>query len=241
MIEEKRNDGIFLSIFGFGMGNYKDSKMEKIADKGNGTLAYIDNMLEAKKVFVSQLAGTLFTVAKDVKIQVEFNPSKVKAYRLIGYENRILENKDFNDDKKDAGEIGAGHTVTALYEIVPAGSKEEFPGTDALKYQKVQVSASDELLTVKLRYKEPDGDTSKLLSKTLKPQDASVKPSENYNFATSVAEFGMILRDSKYKGNSTYDDVLARAKASKGKDDDGYRAEFIKLVELAQILDTKTK
>ena len=241
MIEEKRNDGIFLSIFGFGMGNYKDSKMEKIADKGNGTLAYIDNMLEAKKVFVSKLAGTLFTVAKDVKIQVEFNPSKVKAYRLIGYENRILENKDFNDDKKDAGEIGAGHTVTALYEIVPAGSKEEFPGTDALKYQKVQVSASDELLTVKLRYKEPDGDTSKLLSKTLKPQDASVKPSENYNFATSVAEFVMILRDSKYKGNSTYDDVLARAKASKGKDDDGYRAEFIKLVELAQILDTKTK
>jgi Ca-activated chloride channel family protein len=176
MIEEKRNDGIFLSIFGFGMGNYKDSKMEKIADKGNGTLAYIDNMLEAKKVFVSQLAGTLFTVAKDVKIQVEFNPAKVKAYRLIGYENRMLENKDFNDDKKDAGEIGAGHTVTALYEIVPAGSKEEFPGTDALKYQQVKVAPSDELLTVKLRYKEPDGDTSKLLTKILRPQDASAQP-----------------------------------------------------------------
>ena len=241
MIEEKRDDGIFLSIFGFGMGNYKDSKMEKIADKGNGTLAYIDNMLEAKKVFVSQLAGTLFTVAKDVKIQVEFNPAKVKAYRLIGYENRMLENKDFNDDKKDAGEIGAGHTVTALYEIVPAGSKEEFPGTDPLKYQQVQVAPSNELLTVKLRYKEPDGDTSKLLAKTLQPQGAIVQPSENYNFATSVVEFGMILRDSKYKGSSTYDDVLARAKASKGKDDDGYRAEFIKLVELAQILDIKTK
>jgi Ca-activated chloride channel family protein len=241
MIEEKRNDGIFLSIFGFGMGNYKDSKMEKIADKGNGTLAYIDNMLEAKKVFVSQLAGTLFTVAKDVKIQVEFNPAKVKAYRLIGYENRMLENKDFNDDKKDAGEIGAGHTVTALYEIVPAGSKEEFPGTDALKYQQVKVAPSDELLTVKLRYKEPDGDTSKLLTKILRPQDASAQPTENYNFATSVAEFGMILRDSKYKGSSAYDDVLQRAKSSKGKDDDGYRAEFIKLVELAQLLDTKGK
>jgi Ca-activated chloride channel family protein len=153
----------------------------------------------------------------------------------------MLENKDFNDDKKDAGEIGAGHTVTALYEIVPAGSKEEFPGTDPLKYQQVQVNPSGELLTVKLRYKEPDGDTSKLLTRILQPQDAGRQASGNYNFATSVAEFGMILRDSKYKGSATYDDVLARAKASKGSDDDGYRAEFIKLVELAQILDAKAK
>jgi len=197
--------------------------------------------LEAKKVFVNQLAGTLFTVAKDVKIQVEFNPAQVKAYRLVGYENRKLENKDFNDDKKDAGEIGAGHTVTALYEIALAGSKEDFPGTDALKYQKVTVTPSNELLTVKLRYKEPAADQSKLLAYTLQMPKQGSQLSENYNFATSVAEFGLILRDSQYKGISAYQDVIARAKASKGKDDDGYRAEFIKIVELAQMLDIKTK
>ncbi len=239
MIEEKRNDGIFLTILGFGMGNYKDAKMEKLADKGNGSIAYIDNLLEAKKVFVNQLTGTLFTIAKDVKIQVEFNPAKVKAYRLIGYENRKLENKDFNDDKKDAGELGAGHTVTALYEVVPSDSKEEFAKTDDLKYQKVAVAPSDDLLTVKLRYKEPTGDTSKLLSKEVNSKAEVIKPSNNFEFASAVAEFGLLLRNSQYKAGASYRDVLERAKAAKGSDSDGYRADFIKLVEIAQMVDTR--
>lgn len=239
MIEERRDEGIFLSILGFGMGNYKDAKMEKLADKGNGSIAYIDNLLEAKKVFVSQLTGTLFTIAKDVKIQVEFNPAQVKAYRLIGYENRRLENKDFNDDKKDAGELGAGHTVTALYEVVPGDSQEQFAKTDDLKYQKVSVTPSDELLTVKLRYKEPAGDTSKLLTKIINTKEETAGPSENFHFASSVAEFGLLLRNSQYKANATYQSVLERAKAAKGIDGDGYRADFIKLVEIAQMLDNR--
>jgi Ca-activated chloride channel family protein len=237
MIEEKRDDGIFLTVLGFGTGNYKDSRMEKLADKGNGNFAYVDNLMEAKKVFVTGLTGTLFTIAKDVKIQVEFNPSKVKAYRLIGYENRMLKKEDFNDDKKDAGEMGAGHRVTALYEIVPADSKEEFGSVDQLKYQTTAVSGSRELLTVKLRYKEPDGDQSKLITRQL---DAAEKEaSENLKFATAVAEFGMLLRDSKYKGSANFSDVIARAKQAKGRDDDGYRAEFIRLVEQAELLSMK--
>jgi Ca-activated chloride channel family protein len=239
MIEERRDEGIFLTILGFGMGNYKDAKMEKLADKGNGSIAYIDNLLEAKKVFVSQLTGTLFTIAKDVKIQVEFNPAQVKAYRLIGYENRRLENKDFNDDKKDAGELGAGHTVTALYELVPADSQEQFSQTDDLKYQKVSVTPSDELLTVKLRYKEPTGDTSKLLTKVINVKEGTVQPSESLRFASSVAEFGLLLRNSQYKANADYQSVLERARLAKGADSDGYRADFIKLVEIAQMLDNR--
>jgi len=236
IIEEKRDEGIFLTVLGFGMGNYKDAKMEKLADKGNGNFAYVDNLLEAKKVFVKQLPATLFTIAKDVKIQVEFNPAKVKAYRLIGYENRMLKKEDFNDDKKDAGEIGAGHTVTVLYEIVPAGSGEDFAGTDPLKYQEVKVKPSDEMLTVKLRYKEPNEDVSKLITRTVTGKEKEAQASNNLNFASAVAEFGMLLRDSQYKGSSSYQSVLERAKLAKGDDADGYRAEFIRLAEMAQIL-----
>jgi Ca-activated chloride channel family protein len=215
--------------------------MEQMADKGNGSIAYIDTLLEAKKVFVTQLTGTLLTIAKDVKIQVEFNPGKVKAYRLVGYENRKLENKDFNDDKKDAGEIGAGHSVTALYEIVPADLKEEFGKTDALKYQQVAVKSSDELMTVKLRYKEPSEDTSKLLTKVVKATEELAAPSGNFNFAASVAEFGMLLRNSPYKANASYQAVIDRAKAAKGQDPNGDRADFIRLAETAQMIDTRTK
>lgn len=241
-IEEKRDEGVFLTVLGFGMGNYKDAKMEKLADKGNGSLAYIDSLLEAKKVFVTQLTGTLFTIAKDVKIQVEFNPAKVKAYRLVGYENRMLKKEDFNDDKKDAGEIGAGHSVTALYEIVPVDSKEQFAGADELQYQQVTIKSSNDLLTVKLRYKEPKEDASKLITKTVTGSEKDSQPSENLAFASAVAEFGLLLRDSQYKGDSSYQDVLARARAAKGKDADGYRAEFIKLAEIAELLGSaKTK
>lgn len=241
MIEERRDDGIFLTVLGFGMGNYKDSKMEKLADKGNGSLSYIDNLLEAKKVFVTQLTGTLFTIAKDVKIQVEFNSAKVKAYRLVGYENRKLENKDFNDDKKDAGELGAGHTVTALYEVALSDSREDFVKNDDLKYQQVTLNPSEDLLTVKLRYKEPTADTSKLLIRIINASEETVRPSENFRFASGVAEFGLLLRNSQYKANASYQSVLERVKAAKGADSDGYRADLIKLVEIAQMLDTKNK
>jgi Ca-activated chloride channel homolog len=239
IIEEKRGDGIFLTVLGFGDGNYKDSRMETLADKGNGNLAYIDTMLEAKKVFVNQLTGTLFTIAKDVKIQVEFNPSKVKAYRLVGYENRMLKKEDFNNDKKDAGEIGAGHTVTALYEIVPAGSSEAFDKVDDLKYQKTTVTPSDELLTVKIRYKEPKEDVSKLLTRQVTGKAGDSAASNNLQFASAVAEFGMLLRDSQFKGTSTYQEALAQAKAAKGTDDDGFRADFIKMIEMAQMISGK--
>jgi len=237
LIEDRRDDGIFLTTLGFGMGNYKDSKMEKLADKGNGNAAYIDNLLEAKKVFVNELNSTLFTIAKDVKLQIEFNPAKVKAYRLIGYENRMLKKEDFNDDKKDAGELGAGHSVTALYEIVPADSTEDIPDVDPMKYQKTVTIPSDDVLTVKLRYKNPDEDKSKLLEGVILDSDLSGKASENFLFASAVAEFGLILRRSEHKGNASYESVLARARSSKGEDKYGYRAEFIKLVEMAEILD----
>ena len=238
MIEEMRDDGVFLTVLGFGTGNYQDAKMEQLADKGNGNFAYIDNLMEAKKVFVNQLTGTLYTIAKDVKIQVEFNPGQVKAYRLIGYENRALKKEDFNNDKKDAGELGAGHTVTALYELVMADSQEDVAGkVDDLKYQKTQAVKSDEIMTVKLRYKPPKENVSKLITQTVTKIDD--KPSQNFNFAASVAEFGMLLRDSKFKANASYESVIARAKAAKGIDDEGYRAEFIRMVESAQILDVK--
>ena len=242
LIEEKRRGGVFLSVFGFGTGNLNDSMMEKLADKGNGNYAYIDTDAEARKALGDQVGGTLVTIAKDVKIQVEFNARLVAGYRLIGYENRLLADRDFNDDTKDAGEIGAGHTVTALYEIVPAGQKVENPGVDDLKYAQVtpQTTAdagANELLTVKLRYKEPDGDESKLLSVGVVNNNAGYRnASENFRFASSVAEFGMLLRDSRYKGQSSYDGALELARASAGADLRGYRAEFVKLVETAKSL-----
>jgi Ca-activated chloride channel homolog len=237
LIEEKRKDGIYLSVLGFGMGNYKDSKMEKLADKGNGNYAYIDNMLEAKKVFVGQLAGTLYTIAKDVKIQVEFNPAKVSAYRLLGYENRLLSKEDFNNDVKDAGDMGAGHSVTAFYEIVPVGVKIDLPKVDSLKYLHSSVQTiptqTDELSTVKIRYKQPKDTTSILMEIPVQDKVNSFeKVSENFQFASSVVEFCMILRESKFMGTAHYDHVLECARAAKGEDKEGYRSEFIQLVEM---------
>lgn len=240
LIEKEREDGVFLTVLGFGTGNYKDSKMEQLADKGNGNYAYVDNILEAKKVLVKEMGGTLLTIAKDVKIQIEFNPAKVKAYRLVGYENRLLNKEDFNDDKKDAGELGSGHTVTAIYEIIPAGSSEPVVSVDSLKYQQVSVgtrSASNEVMTIKFRYKEPKESTSQLITKVLNDHKTPFEQSsENCRFSCAVAEFGMLLRDSKYKGDAGYSEILSLAKASKGKDEDGYRAEFIRLVEMAELL-----
>lgn len=242
LIEEKRKSGIFLTVLGYGMGNIKDSKMETLADKGNGNYAYIDNISEARKVLINEFGGTLFTVAKDVKLQVEFNPSKVQAYRLIGYENRLLADEDFNNDRKDAGDMGAGHTVTAFYEVIPFGVKSGFtPFIDPLKYQKYEVMASNngspEMLTVKLRYKQPDGHQSKLLQKALLDTNSPFdKASENFRFAAAVAEFGLLLRQSEYKRDANYEQVILMAQAAKGKDTEGYRAEFINLVKSAALL-----
>jgi len=243
MIEEKRKEGVFLTVLGFGGGNYQDAKMEKLADHGNGNYAYIDNILEAQKVMVNEMSGTLYTVAKDVKIQIEFNPSKVKSYRLIGYENRLLNKEDFNDDTKDAGELGAGHTVTALYEVVPAEVEEELTASvDPLRYQEQNLTAkanSKEWLTVKFRYKPPQSDSSLLMVSSYSKKARSFKKaSENLRFASAVAGFGMLLMDSKYKGSLNFDAVLKQAKASKGKDEEGYRAEFISLVKKASLLET---
>jgi Ca-activated chloride channel family protein len=240
-IEEKRDDGIFLTVLGFGMGNYKDARLEQLADKGNGNHAYIDNILEAKKVLVTDLTATLFTIAKDVKIQVEFNPAKIESYRLIGYENRLLQDKDFEDDTKDAGEIGAGHTVTALYEAVPAGKKSKESDTYELRYQETKIKdnaeKTDEVLTVSIRYKEPDGDTSKLFSESLKGKPVPLsQSSDNFRFSAAVAEFAMLLRDSEFKGSSSIKHVLKQAKTSTGQDPFGYRAEFLTLVEKAGLL-----
>ena len=241
LIEEKAKSGVFLSVLGFGMGNYKDSNLEKLADKGNGNYAYIDTINEARKVLVEEMGGTLVTIAKDVKIQVEFNPAEVNAYRLIGYENRIMRAEDFNDDTKDAGEIGAGHTVTALYEVVPAGTAVDVPNVDPLKYQQstqlTGAATSGEMLTLKLRYKEPDGDTSKLLVFEIVDDGAQISDaSSDFRFAAGVAVFGMILRDSEYKGSATYDTVVALAEDGLDDDEHGYRAEFINLVLAAKTL-----
>ncbi len=244
LIEEKRESGVFLTVLGFGMGNYKDSKMETLADKGNGNYAYIDNLLEAKKVFVNEFGGTLFTIAKDVKLQLEFNPAKVHAYRLIGYENRALRNEDFNNDKKDAGELGSGHTVTALYEIVPVGARSAaaIPAVvDALKYQQAPATTtaanSNEVLTLKLRYKEPDGDKSSLLQRTV-PQglEPAGRTSDNFRFSAAVASFGMLLRESEFKGSASYASVLQLAEGARGKDREGYRVEFINMVKSMGLL-----
>jgi Ca-activated chloride channel family protein len=236
LIEEKRETGVFLTVLSFGSGNLKDSKMEQLADKGNGHYAYIDGIDEAKKVFVNELGATLFTIAKDVKIQVEFNPAKVKAYRLVGYENRMLKAEDFNNDKKDAGELGAGHSVTALYEVVPVGVDVQLASVDPLKYQPVQVNrangTTNELMTVKLRYKEPKDSVSKLIVGVIPDANNKVESaSENLRFASAVAGWGMLLRDSKFKGNITFDALLALANGAIGTDAHGYRADFIKLVQ----------
>lgn len=237
MIEAKRDDGIFLTVLGFGMGNYKDNKMEKLSNKGNGNYAYIDNILEAKKMFSEELWGTLYTIAKDVKIQIEFNPNVVSAYRLVGYENRLLNKEDFNDDKKDAGEIGAGHVVTAIYEIVPIGSDEKFGDVDDLIYQSRNLNRMNDLMTLKLRYKAPDENTSRLLTQSIKAKSiSSSELSENFELASAVAMFGMILRNSEFKGTSSYDKVLNMAKSAKGEDKNGYRNEFISLVEKAKLM-----
>jgi Ca-activated chloride channel family protein len=240
LIEEKRKTGIFLSVLGFGSGNLKDSKMEKLADQGNGNYAYIDDILEAKKVLVKEMGGTLVTIAKDVKVQVEFNPRQVKAYRLIGYENRVMAKEDFDNDQKDAGELGAGHTVTALYELVPAGSDEPIAQAGKLKYQKTRLTKSDDLMTVKLRYKQPGGIASKLIVQTVQADDLrDLRAGANIGFASAVAEFGLLLRHSEHKGTANYGEVIRRAKQTRGNDDEGYRAEFIRLAEKAQLLDSK--
>ena len=241
LIEEKAKSGVFLSVLGFGAGNLKDSTMEKLADRGNGNYAYIDTIGEARKTLVEEMSGTLITIAKDVKIQVDFNPAHVAGYRLIGYENRMLRAEDFKDDTKDAGEIGAGHTVTALYEIVPPG--QLVPGTDVdpSKYQKPgelsDEAAGDELLTVRLRYKDPDGQESKPLEV---PVVAEEKPfaaaSQDFQFAAAVAAFGMVLRDSKHRGDANLGSVLEIAESSLGDDPSGYRAEFLQLAMMARDL-----
>jgi Ca-activated chloride channel homolog len=237
LVEEKRELGVFITVLGFGMGNVKDDKMETIADKGNGNYSYIDNLQEARKVLVREFGGTLFTIAKDVKFQVEFNPAKVKSYRLVGYENRLLNDEDFNDDTKDAGEMGSGHNVTALYELVPNSSDEEVPSVDPLKYQKAvsgdvaESNLSDEYLTIKVRYKKPDGNRSMLLEKPVRGYINDVKDaSDNLKFAAAVSEFGMILRNSEFKGNSTLESAALLAKSARGNDDDGYRSEMIRLI-----------
>ncbi|SKB72396.1 YfbK domain-containing protein [Dyadobacter psychrophilus] len=244
LIEGKRKEGIFLSIMGFGMGNYKDSHIETLADKGNGNYAYIDNIQEARKEFVQEFGGTLFTIAKDVKIQIEFNPRHVQAYRLIGYENRALKNEEFHDDKKDAGEMGSGHTVTALYEIVPAGDNSPYLSkNDALKYQKTDASdigKTEEMLTLKIRYKKPDSDKSILFDMPVKNASKPLADcSENLRFGSAVAEFGLLLRNSEFKGQASYRQVIARAKTAFGKDEEGYRSEFVQLVKTAETLDNR--
>jgi len=240
LIEEKRKSGIYLTVLGFGMGNYHDDTMEILADKGNGNYAYIDNLLEAKKVMVQEMTGTMFTLARDVKLQIEFNPAMVGAYRLIGYENRALADEDFNNDGKDAGEIGVGHTVTALYELIPAGSTD-VPSVDPLKYRKPAGAAraeyQDEIMTVKLRYKPLKSDTSLLLSKSVKDKTTSLaRTSDDFRFTAAVAAFGMLLNHSQFQGDFNFEKTAALAKTARGRDEEGYRAEFIRLVETCQLL-----
>jgi Ca-activated chloride channel homolog len=232
LIEKERGSGVFLSVLGLGMGNLKDGKMEQLADKGNGNYAYIDSLAEAKKVLVKEFGGTLTTIAKDVKIQVEFNPNLVQGYRLIGYENRVLANKDFKNDQKDAGELGAGHAVTALYEVIPVGVKTDFKfaQTNATDEGKTTKLAADAIGQVNLRYKAPQANESQLLSSPI-GQQTKVGASENLKFAAAVAAYGMNLRNSPFKGSSSYNSVLELANQAKGADLDGYRAEFIRLVE----------
>lgn len=239
LIESKRKGGIFLTVLGYGMGNYKDNKMQILAQKGNGNHAYIDNIQEANKVLVNEFGSTMYAVAKDVKLQVEFNPAKVQSYRLVGYETRILNNEDFNDDTKDAGEMGAGHTVTALYEIIPTGISGNIPGSiDPLKYQtetniNTQTSNSSELLTVKLRYKTPEEEKSKKIEKSVTDMGKD-NVSPDFRFASAVAMFAQLLKDSDFKGEATYDKVIETANKGLSFDPEGYRAEFVRLVQSAK-------
>ena len=237
-IEKQRERGIYMSVLGFGIGNYRDDMAETIADKGNGNYAYIDNITEAKKVLVNELSGTLFAVAKDVKLQLEFNPKYVKEYKLIGYENRMLANEDFTNDKKDAGEIGAGHTVTALYELVPSDGKV----AQSLRYQSQELNEKgkgNELGFLKIRYKDPkvkDTKSVEITEPLVFNKKALKETSTDYRFAASVAEFGILLRDNSNKANATYDQVIELAEGAIGKDPEGYRKEFVRLVKSVKIL-----
>jgi Ca-activated chloride channel family protein len=235
LVDQRKREGTFLTVLGFGTGNLKDSRMEALADKGNGHYAYVDDILEARKVFVQELGATLLTIAKDVKVQVEFNPAQVAEYRLVGYENRLLAAEDFNDDAKDGGELGAGHAVTAIYEIVPAG-RGTSGSVDDLRYQTRGTTRDgergDELLTVKLRYQPPAGGTSRLVSRAVRTDERGAP--ETLGFAAAVAEFGMLLRNSEHKGTSSWDQVLTLARRGMGRDPGGYRAEFLRLVEVAR-------
>lgn len=238
LIESKRKTGIYLTVLGYGMGNYKDNKLQTLAEKGNGNHAYIDNIQEANKVLVNEFGSTMFTVAKDVKLQIEFNPANVNAYRLIGYESRLLNREDFNDDTKDAGELGSGHTVTALYEIIPVGVENNYGGVDELKYQnkvKPILSKEDllssELLTVKLRYKKPDENISKKMEVPVLTNNFKHQTSDDFKFIMAVTMFGQLLRDSDFKGTSDYEKVIALAKSGLSNDENGYRREFVRLAE----------
>jgi len=239
LIEEKRKDGICLTVLGYGMGNIKDSKMELLADKGNGNYAYIDNLNEARKVLVNEFAGTLFTIATDVKLQVEFNPARVQAYRLIGYENRRLNDEDFNNDRKDAGDLGSGHTVTALYEIVPVGVKSDFYSIDDLKYQKRSTPVAGnqaDWLTIKLRYKKPGEDVSRLFEHVVSGDPLPHnKTSNDFRWSASVAAFGMALAESQYINGFDYPAMIAMAQSSRGADREGYRSEFINMMKTYQL------
>ncbi len=240
LIEKERESGVFLTVLGFGTGNLKDSKMERMADRGNGNFHYVDGLLEARKVLIEEMGGTLLTLAKDVKVQVEFNPARVAGYRLLGYENRLLAAEDFNDDTKDAGELGAGHTVTALYEVVPKGVPvPREGGVDSLRYRPgadadPPSDFADEMLYVKVRYKDPDGATSKLLAEPV--ADKVAAPSADFRFAAAVAAFGMLLRDSPHAGDYDLDDVVSLAERGLGADSRGYRGEFVRLVEVVRDL-----
>ena len=239
LIEEKAQSGVFLSVLGFGVGNYQDSTLEKLADQGNGNYASIDTLQEARKVLVEEIHSTLVTIAKDVKIQIEFNPLQVAAYRLVGYENRLLSQEDFNDDTKDAGEIGAGHTVTALYEIVPVGQEAGVGSVDALRYQRrtetTEQATTGELLTLKLRYKDPETTQSQLLELVVRDSGREyARASEDFKFAAAVASFGMLLRESPHQGTTTLESVLELAEEGQGADAHGYRSEFLELVRKAR-------
>ena len=245
LIEKKRESGVFLTVLGFGMGNYQDAKMQKLADKGNGNHAYIDQLSEAKKVLVSEFGGTLFTIAKDVKLQIEFNPAVVQGYRLIGYENRMLAKEDFNNDKKDAGDLGSGHTVTALYEIIPVGVQSDFlKQVDTLKYQAAEkfpaATFAGEMMTLKMRYKQPDDSISKLMTVAILDEQKQLQStSTNFRFAAAVAEFGMMLRNSSFKQQSSYKEVVSLAENALGTDKEGYRKEFLQLVKNANSIAKK--
>ncbi|MCP4339579.1 MAG: DUF3520 domain-containing protein, partial [Desulfobulbaceae bacterium] len=238
LISKEKESGVFLTVLGFGMGNYHDDTMEILADKGNGNYNYIDSLLEAKKVLIKERAGTLFALARDVKLQIEFNPAYVGGYRLIGYENRALADEDFNNDKKDAGEIGAGHTVTALYELLPVGSNR-VPQVDPLKYQPISqpTDTSDEVLSIKLRYKPLNTDKSLLLTKVVtNNNDIFTAKSDDFRFASTVAGFGMLLRHSSHINQLSHSQLIAMARNSRGIDEEGYRAEFIHLLEMSELL-----